>query len=237
MERSHCEAEEPEEKGRWKRVLSSDDLSKAVFVDFEARSAGPEALLGVLTPRGDFKQFVTDPVLWPASASGRSDSTNGLRCVPSTIEAAVSAVVLIARALGGPIIGFSLRELEAVRHSVPAFAPAWEELYVDGKYTAKRWHRTLHSEVVFEKRRGYGRYTLDQFLGLAGYEVPKIHGPGNTGQRLAYVRGQLSDRGEFALLTKAAKTKWSNLLAHNYHDVHGLRWLLQVATSELEAHV
>ena len=34
-----------------------------------------------------------------------------------------------------------------------------------------------------------------------GYAVPLTHGPGNTGQRLAYVRDQIERRGSYEALT------------------------------------
>ena len=58
------------------------------------------------------------------------------------------------------------------------------------------------------------------------YKVPAIHGPGNTAQRILYVRNQVLRKGNFDAISPSAKTKWTNVLSHNYHDCVGLRHVM-----------
>jgi hypothetical protein len=102
---------------------------------------------------------------------------------------------------------------------------------IDAKPLAKRWKRRVRPEVVFErdpKNRMRGRHRLDRYLGLIGYSVPKILGPGNSAQRIRAVRGQLARRGAYAALTRTVKGKWTKALKHNWHDCNGLRELVRV---------
>ena len=79
-------------------------------------------------------------------------------------------------------------------------------------------------DVVFPYITGQGRHRLSEYMKLIGYPVPPDHGPGNTGQRIRYLRQQLlSEHGEYSALTRVAKGKWTNRLKHNWHDRGGFR--------------
>jgi len=83
---------------------------------------------------------------------------------------------------------------------------------------------------VFTKdpnRRSRGINRLELFLELIGYDVPPIHGSGNSAARIQYVRDKLaSRRGDYSKVTQAAKVKWTNGLKHNRYDCDGLRELV-----------
>lgn len=219
----------------WKRLLTSADLANAVFVDFEARVSGPQILLGVSTSPEDFTQYVMDPVFWPAGSARAQGACERCWCVNTSFEQAVQAVTVIARLQGSVIVGFSKHELDVVLDAFPDLRDTWTEVYRDGKRTAKRWLRESHPGVSFERTPRSGRHTLDRYMDLAGYEVPTSYGTGNTGSRLAEVRRQLEAKGSYQALTPTAKGKWTKLLMHNYHDVFGLRAVLEKACAELGA--
>ena len=94
---------------------------------------------------------------------------------------------------------------------------------------AKAWKSRHHRHIQFTRgpRGRSGRNTLGRYLGLIGYRVPRIDGPGNTAGRIRFVRAALAKRGSFDALTAVQKNKWTNLLAHNWHDCVGLRALVE----------
>jgi len=218
---------------KWKRILKPEEVSRAVFIDFEAQKEGPQVLLGVLTPDNDFTQYVVDPSFDSAAEAKLKGSCPKCWCLSASLSDAIGEATQAAHKSGGPIVGFTRHELEVVVDSVSERASTWKERYRDGQKTAKRWARRFRPDYEFVSTRGSGKYSLDQFLKLAGYEVPRIHGQGNTGNRISYVRKQLERHGSYEQITPTAKKKWSNLLMHNYHDVHGLRELVQIATKDL----
>ena len=218
---------------KWNRILKAEEVSSAVFIDFEARKEGPQTLLGVLTPDNDFTQYVVDPFFDSAAEAKRKGSCPKCWCLSASLTDAIEKAAQAAHTSGGPIVGFTRHEFEVVLNHARKYASAWKELYRDGKPTAKRWARRLHPDYEFVKRPGSGRYSLDQFFELAEYEVPRIHGAGNTGNRISYVQKQLDRHESYEQITPTAKKKWTNLLMHNYHDIHGLRGLVQVATKDL----
>lgn len=218
---------------RWKRILRPEEVSRAVFLDFEAQKEGPQVLLGVLTPDDDFVQYVVDPFFDSAAEAKRKGSCPRCWCLSASLTDAIEKATQAAHTSGGPIVGYTRHELAVVVNNAREYTSAWKELYRDGKQTAKRWARRFHPDHEFVGRRGSGKYSLDQFLKLAGYKVPRIHGAGNTGNRISYVRKQLERHGSYEQITPTAKKKWANLLMHNHYDVHGLRELTQTAAKDL----
>lgn len=218
----------------WKRYLSLDEAHSAVYVDFEARMQGPQALLGVSWSGEGFSQYVVDSDLWPAGEAKAEGTCDRCWCINATLDSAVKIVTAFAELLNRRIVGFSRHELDVISELTPSVKEIWERHYRDGKRTLKKWARELHPEYQFQRIRGSGRYSLAQFMELGGYEVPRAYGPGKTGQRLASVRDQLRRKGSYRELTPTVKGKWAKLLMHNYHDVQGLRFLVEKACSELE---
>ena len=82
--------------------------------------------------------------------------------------------------------------------------------------------------MVFKsvKFRG-GKNSLDNFLNLIRFDVPPILGPGNSAQRIRYVRNMLNKwGGDPNKLTAVAKGKWTKALNHNWYDCIGTRHLM-----------
>jgi len=108
------------------------------------------------------------------------------------------------------------------------------EHLVDAKVVAKQWKKQFFPHVQFPYITGQGRHRLAEYIKLMGYPVPSTHGPGNTGQRIGYVKNQLIKRcGDYRGLTSVAKAKWTNMLEHNRHDCVGLSELFIRMVSDL----
>lgn len=215
------------------QILSPVEAEQAIYIDFEGTQEDPACLLGVLVD-GSFTQYVLDGRLHPAGASQAKGTRAGRSCVNSDLTAVVQAItdrVVDRRLL---VVAFSRHDLQVIEKLEPDASEVLRPAFRDGKQTAKRWARIVHPDYQFEVRPRGGRYSLDQFLRLVGYPVPRIHGPGNTGDRLRYVIRQLEQKqGYYERISPGAKAKWSNLLMHNHHDVHGLHRLCVVAATEL----
>ena len=101
---------------------------------------------------------------------------------------------------------------------------------INGIPIAKQWKKRAYPDVTFEvdpKAPLNGRNQLSRYLDLIGYSVPRAHGPGNSAQRIRYVRDMLArNDGDYAALTPTAKGKWTKALEHNWHDCNGLRALM-----------
>jgi hypothetical protein len=68
---------------------------------------------------------------------------------------------------------------------------------VNARPIAVAWKAEFYPEVVFKKdpnRRSRGINRLELFLELIGYDVPPIHGSGNSAARILYVRDKLTSR-------------------------------------------
>jgi len=122
-------------------------------------------------------------------------------------------------------VAWSSRELQAIKDhcSSNELKTFFESNIVDAKKLARVWKKLFFPDVVFPYLTGQGRHRLNEYLKLIGYSVPKSHGPGNTGQRIRYIRHQLVRHGsDYRSVTSVTKAKWTKLLAHNFHDCWGL---------------
>jgi hypothetical protein len=130
------------------------------------------------------------------------------------------------------VAAWSSREGDGIRetHGLPQVDEEWWEAnLVDAKKYAKRMAREL--KILIQPRastmgKGQNKHSLASYMEATGYQVPVIHGPGNAAQRILYVRKQILAKGSFDVITRSAKTKWTNGLSHNYHDCMGLRHVM-----------
>lgn len=216
--------------GMCRDLITGDEASTAVYIDFEGTQASPAQLLGVLLPDGDFTQFVLDQDLGePARAKAKSDSSG--HCVAASLD---DAIAHIAENLAEDAVVISWSSHEHTTISALA-SPSSDTTKVldalrDGRITAKKWKEKAHPDVRWRRTRRRGTHTLDRYMDLVGYEVPTAHGPNNTGKRLAAIHDQLSRRSTYAALTPTVKGKWTKLLGHNRHDCIGLREVVAEAT-------
>jgi hypothetical protein len=106
----------------------------------------------------------------------------------------------------------------------------FEEHVINAIPLAKKWKRKVCPEIEFERDPGYrmrGRHRLDRYLDLIDYKVPKAFGPGNSAQRIRYVRDMMVKKDHhYSRLTPTAKAKWTKALKHNWYDCDGLRELV-----------
>ena len=206
------------------------DPNRAIYIDFEGNQDAVPTLLGVLWQRGwdtEFEQFVLEDTFRKAARAKR--------CRVSTLNDVMTHVVAVAESEDVEIVAWSHHELDVIEELAAGDLPArFKNRFRDAKKIAKRWLRQCHPDVEPPPRSWGGRYRLDFFFDQTAYEVPGPLGPGNTGQRLKYVRDMLVRRkGDFKQLTPVAKGKWTRVLGHNRHDCFGMRHVDETAVMEL----
>lgn len=115
------------------RLLTADEASRGIYIDFEGRIDQAPVLLGILTPDGaapgTTEQMVLDPRLEPAAIAA------SLRVV--TIESVIEDLVGRFEVEGRALIGWSRHEVDVVERECSAeLAQRFAECYADAKQVA-----------------------------------------------------------------------------------------------------
>lgn len=210
-----------------------DDWRRAIYIDFEGRLKDPPTFLGMCC-EDNWQVQVLEPLLWQADEYGHPKG----EVLSATPLNAFEVIRDGAIGEGRMVVAWSSRELDAILETEGLSsreANWWRKNLVDGKMHAKRMARELAIKIAPRKSTmsgGENKNSLASFMEATGYKVPAIHGPGNTAQRILYVRNQVLKKGNFDAISPSAKTKWTNVLSHNYHDCVGLRhvmvWLAEM---------
>jgi len=213
--------------------ISAEEACRAIYIDFEGTMKDPASLLGILV-RGDdgeldFRQAVFERGLWDAVHRAKPKQRTG--CNPHTADFFDTMCDLRERAEAESrlVFAYSTREVNEITNRILLERQSnwWETNLINMLPYASAWKKRHHHDVEFKNKAMSGKYTLDQFLKLIGYEAPVLLGPGNSAQRIKYVREMLNRRGgNFGALTPTAKGKWTKALRHNWHDCEGMRELM-----------
>lgn len=192
----------------------------AVFIDFEGRKDQHPVLLGVLIcgeSSSQFTQHIIDhrfkPLATLRESTCASTLVEALETIPPDLPVFAwskhESAVLTSLASGSSVIlGMASRVRDAIE-------------------VARPWARTQAPAWSPVSTRFRGRHTLDQYMKRVGYQVPTVHGPMNTGKRLAET-AVLLDRGKpYEAWTPTQKSKWTNVLEHNRHDCYGMQAVLE----------
>lgn len=192
-----------------------------IFIDFEGNENKAPTFLGVLergTEGETFRQYILEGIFTVLSPSEKHpqllvDSLDNILQDLDTRHG-VNAVVYAWSSHEQTTINALLAD--------STISSKWANRIIDAKKIARPWARKTFPDHKFNKADFRGRHTLDQYLDLIGYNVPSIHGAGNTGARLTSLRATLTREKPFQSWTPVMKAKWTNLLAHNKHDCYGM---------------
>jgi hypothetical protein len=211
--------------------LSPTEAERAIYIDFEGTAVDPPSLLGAEWLDADdlhFIQYVLEEGLWPAAQA--KAKAPGRFCEPASWDD-LTEVRRVAESDDRRVIAWSIHERDQLASCLSdADDQAWfAEHVLNAIPLAKRWKRRFHADVVFkvDPKLRRGRHQLHRYFELIGYTVPTAFGPGNSAQRIRYVREMLDNKGsDYSALTSTAKAKWTKALEHNWHDCNGLRELM-----------
>ena len=203
------------------------EAQRAFYIDFEGTAVDPPSLLGVAWHDGKkdhFVQHVLEEGLWPA-ADAKSKQP-GFDC-RRTNWADLGEILRRTVAQGHRMFAWSTHEATAFCKFVPGGGEWFADNIENAIVNAKAWKKANYHDVIFEKDPSNpygGKNRLHRYFELIEYEVPTAFGPGNSAQRIKYVREMLKKKnGDYSALTPVAKGKWTKVLRHNEDDCKGLR--------------
>ena len=202
----------------------------SIFIDFEGNKDKFPVILGVLVHEESgetFHQYILDELFHPLSPSSRH---------PQLVNQSLEVVL---RNLADkyerttPIYSWSTHEQQVIDEYLAGtpLGSEWIDRITDAKISAKKWARQTYPNHNFVRKELRGKHTLDQYLELINYSVPKIHGTGLTGKRISHVRAMLEKGRTPENFPRGVKTNWTNMLAHNRHDCFGLKALMDHVNS------
>ena len=212
-----------------KKILTSEEAQRAIYIDFEGTAVDPPSFLGVLwfsdSGERDFKQLILEEALWPMTIG--KPSTEFGPCTKETWKG-LGAIRKLSVDEERLVIAWSTHESSELAQRVDGLDGEWfSENVVNAIPIGKFWKKKAFPEVVFKKspkKWKMGKNSLDQYMRLIDYQVPKAFGPGNSASRIRAVREMLLKKGgDYSLLTPTAKGKWTKALLHNWHDCNGMR--------------
>jgi hypothetical protein len=192
-----------------------------IFIDFEGNEKKPPTLLGVLERTADFEvfhQYILEDIFAVLSPSEKHPQllVDSLENILKDLDTRHGANAIV--------YAWSSHEQTTINALLAdsTISSKWANRIIDAKKIARPWARKTFPDHEFNRTERRGRHTLDQYLDLIGYDVPSIHGAGNTGARLTSLRATLIREKPFQSWTPVMKAKWTNLLAHNKHDCYGM---------------
>ena len=208
------------------RYPSSNELRRAIAIDFEGNEKLSPTLLGVAV-EGEWSANVLEDQFESTVAYGVQNGTITYAPLLEALEH-VRQRAMRERRL---VVAWSNHEIETILFHIQSRRQRiwWQTHLINGLLIAKRWRKATGVTIEpIETGKYVNRNPLRSYMNAVGYPVPATDRLGQTGQRLRLVRSQLKQRGDFAKLTPVQKGKWTKVLTHNRHDCLGL---LAVMTS------
>jgi hypothetical protein len=193
--------------------ISSSDVIRAFFIDFEGFAGSTPALLGILVD-GMFEQVVLDERLSEAARA------KGLRV--SSLLAEVEHLLTRCEQEGRQIVAFSQYERNTILDHCGIDLGA---AYRDARKAGKRWWNRTHEAGSLPRR------DLKSFLTQIDYYRPAYLGEKKSTHRIRGVLEGLQARGSYERLTVTQKGKWTRLLQHNRIDCFGMAALVSQAAN------
>ena len=191
------------------KVLSQEEASHALYIDFEGRTDQPPVLLGVLRREGKGKE----PFVYQEIVDERFAVLGG-PVLP--LSEAVTKVVVRAESNDCRIVSWSehdLRKVRAALTSDPKLVKRFEARYANGLGVAKRWRWWAHQGERPEKGQ------LQMYLELIAYPVPDNAVAGDVGETIRRIQKRLdqgldADRRPAASLAAPAGAQPPRLCGH-----------------------
>jgi hypothetical protein len=203
-----------------------DEARRAIFLDFEAETGEPPAVLGTLwvSRQGQepmFRQYVVDPSLRRLSSP---------TLVSGSLAGQVRSLIGRAERQHRVLVGWSGHELEVVRAWCPELAPAFEALYRDAKTPAKAWGRLTGLRPAKDARKR--RHRLVAYEAAAGFVRDDALGGKEMAEAIRRVRASIDGGVE---PSQKRLARWERMLAHNEQDCRATRAVTLRALEDLAA--
>lgn len=207
-------------------MISPDDASRALYIDFEGEKDKPPVLLGCANRLG----HGTRPWVWQAVTDPRFEllaRADDIRQM--SLPEAVERILQRAERKDRRIVAWSEHELGVVRDHCPELLDRFQSRYVNARTVAVHWRNKCHAG---QRPR---TNTLADYLDLIAYGVSEAGRPGRAGETIRTIRKALEQERRVEDLTDNQRRRWSDLREHNLHDCAGMRAVCLLAARELAA--
>ena len=210
-------------KDRYKQ-LSSDEASRALYVDFERSQGSPPILLG--------RTRRTQPTkVWQVITDDGFNSIGTAESVPvMSLSEAVGSLVAMANRRDRRIVAWTEHELNVVRDYCPEHYEGFEASFTNARAFAERWRNKCHGR----DKPSTGHLSL--YLRLIGYRNSPEAGPDEVGNTIRALRKPLANGKSYHQLTANQKRRWTTHRDHNRHDCTGIRTVCHRAAKEIDSY-
>lgn len=198
-----------------KRKITSQELARAIFIDYEGNIDRSPTLLGWRVD-GLSHGAIVEEAFRTCSDRYRA---KGIEWQPH--HQVASRLLQQACEEDRVLVSWSEHDLRLLQ----AVLPKKDHARLLARYrnaipAAKTWHlRTLQSRAPQRE--------LAYFCQLLGFPVPRRYGPGKVGQGLRLLRGQLQEGRSYPELTPKARACWVAVVKHNDLDLRALEYVLR----------
>jgi hypothetical protein len=198
-----------------KTKITSQELSRAIFIDYEGNIERAPSLLGWRVDGKSFASIVDEDFATCADryrAKGVSYTPHKSLAQKLLDQACEEERVFVS---------WSEHDLRQISNVLPRQdQPALLYRYRNAIPVARSWHyRTLG------KRAPEG--TLSYFNQLLGFPIPRKYGTGKVGQGLRLIRAQLLEGRQYPDLTPKARASWIAVVKHNELDLRSMEFVLK----------
>ena len=190
------------------KIITKQDAERAIYIDFEGFEAREPSLIGVSID-SHFEQVILSISLRSAAKAKGLAIRDGKEYLNELFNLAIKE--------NRKIVAFSSHEKEQCHKW---YGLNISQVYVNANLIAKAWYRKTYP-LPREKITG-----LKDYLKLIGVYRGDYLGVRQTTQRIKAVEDMLERKGEYELLTRVNKAKWTKLLEHNKIDVEGMKSLV-----------
>jgi hypothetical protein len=205
-----------------KSALSSDEVERAIYIDYEGNIDKAPTLLGWRVDGINYASIV-EPTF--ATCAGRFRAKH-----VEHIDHATLAKQLLQRAVAEErrILSWSEHDLKLIQTVLPN--------------NEKEQFLFLYKNAIKPMRSWYWRKyqvsapdgSLSFFCNVTGFSVPDRFGIGIVGNGLRLIRSQLLEGRDYADLTPKARSSWVSVVRHNRLDLEGMEHVLRSSLAPLE---
>jgi hypothetical protein len=198
-----------------KKKITSQELSRAIFIDYEGNIDRAPSLLGWRVDGKSFASIVEEDF---ATCADRYRA-KGITYTPH--KSIAHKLLNQACEEDRVLVSWSEHDLRQISNVLPEQDQhALLSRYRNAITVARSWHYRTLGERAPEG-------TLSYFNRLLGFPIPLKYGTGRVGQGLRLIRNQLQKGRQYPELTPKARGSWIAVVKHNELDLRSMEFVLR----------
>lgn len=198
-----------------KTKITSQELSRAIFIDYEGNIDRAPSLLGWRVDGKSFASIVEEDF---ATCADRYRA-KGITYTPH--KRLAKQLLDQACEEERVFVSWSEHDLRLISKVLSEQdQPALLSRYRNAITVARSWHYRTLGERAPEG-------TLHYFNRLLGFPIPQKYGTGKVGQGLRLIRNQLQEGRQYPELTPKARASWIAVVKHNELDLRSMEFVLK----------